>query len=71
MQYEVQILNCAGISRTEYRYEPEIHQDEPIDVPLTCGQCDHYRVSNRCVLTGFVRKGTSLACPEIKVTCPF
>ncbi len=69
--YEVQTVDCGGATCAEYCYEPEIIEDEPIELPLTCAQCDHYRVSNRCVLTGFVRRSTSLACPDIKVTCPF
>lgn len=71
MQYETTTIECGGIPYTEYRYEPEIQEDEPIELPLLCSQCDHYRVSNRCVLTGAARRSTSLACPEIKVTCPF
>lgn len=69
--YETTTVECAGIPRTEYRYEPEIQDEEPIEVPLTCSQCDYFRISGCCALTNFKRSGTSFACSEIKVTCPF
>lgn len=71
MQYETTTVDCGGIPRTEYRYEPEIQEDEPITYPLLCGSCDYYRVSNTCALTSFKRSSTSLACPEVKLTYPF
>lgn len=71
MQYEASTIEAHGIPYTEYRYEPEIVDDQPVEVPLVCGQCDYYRVSNICALTSFKRQSSSLACPEIKITCPF
>ena len=60
-----------GIPRTEYRYEPEIIEDEPIEVLLTCSQCDHFRVWGGCALTNFKRQSIDIACVQIKVSCPF
>lgn len=71
--YASQTIECAGTARTEYRYEPEVVEDEAeaVEVPLTCGQCDYFRIWGGCALLGYKRKASSLACPEIRVTCPF
>lgn len=70
--YASQTVECGGIPRTEYRYEPEIIEDEPgPEYPFTCSQCDHFRVWGGCALTSFKRQSTSLACPDLKITCPF
>lgn len=69
--YEVEVVECAGIPRTEYRYEPEVIDDEPIEVPLTCSQCDHFRVWGECAYLGLPRPSTSLACSMLLVTSPF
>jgi hypothetical protein len=75
--YEVQAVECGGVPCTEYRYEPEIPDDQEIEIALTCGQCDYY-VAERagltmgcCALTQKIKRSTSLACHKIYVTSPF
>ncbi len=75
--YEVQTIEAHGMMCAEYRYEPEIPDDQEIEIALTCGQCDHYIADKagltmgRCTLTGKTRRSTSLACHKIYVTSPF
>ncbi len=78
MIYEIQTVEAHGIACAEYRYEPsEFEDDQPLEVPLVCGQCDHYSASKtdiavgHCALTGKVRRSCSLACPKVFVTSPF
>lgn len=74
---EIQTIDAHGFSTSEYRYEPTVSEDdEPIAVPLTCGQCDYYKAGSNlttgnCTLLGKERRSSSLACPQIFVTCPF
>ncbi len=75
--YEVQTVECGGICRAEYAYEPEIPNDPESEIALTCGQCDYYVAKKagltmgRCALTQKIKRSTSLACPKIYVTLPF
>lgn len=77
-KYEIQTIDAHGIACTEYRYEPSvIEDDEPIEAPLVCGQCDYYQSSKadnivgHCTLTRKARRSYSLACPKVFITCPF
>lgn len=78
MLHEIQTVEAHGIVCAEYRYElSEVEDDQPLEIPLVCGQCDYYAASKtdtavgHCTLTGKVRRSSSLACPEVFVTSPF
>lgn len=42
----------------------------PVEVPLTCGQCDYFKFGE-CSLTGLVRSHNSYACPQAEIYTPF
>lgn len=73
---EIQTIEAFGIAYTEYRYEPQLADDEPIVVHLTCGQCDYYQSDNQlskgnCTLLRKARCSGDFACPQLTVTPPF
>lgn len=72
--YVRQIVECGGISRIEYGYEPEeefVEDDsETIYSPTYCKECDFY-VQGKCQLANKLISQDNLACPDLQITYPF
>ena len=72
--YVRQIVECGGISRIEYGYEPEeefIDKDsEIIHSPTYCNECDFY-VQGKCQFTNKLISQDDIACPNLQITYPF
>lgn len=73
---EIQTIEAFGIPYIEYRYEPELPDDEAMVASLTCGQCDYYQPGSQlskgnCTLVDQARGSSSLACPQVSITAPF
>ena len=74
MIYERQVVECGGIPRIEYGYEPE---DEFVKdnlgiiySPTYCKECDFY-TQGKCQLTNKLISQNDIACPDLQITPPF
>lgn len=72
----IQTIEAFGGQYTEYRYEPELADDEPIVARSICGHCDYYKSGKQlskgnCSLLGKARGSGDTACPQLTVTEPF
>lgn len=73
---EIQTIEAFGGQYTEYRYEPDEPDDEPIATPITCGQCDYYQAGSKlsqgnCTLLRQIRGSGDTACPQLAIAAPF
>lgn len=71
--YIRQILECGGVSRIEYGYEPEEesvdNEPEIVPSPTYCDECDFY--ASKCQLTNKSINRDTIACPKLQITHPF
>ncbi len=72
--YVRQVVECGGIARIEYGYEPEEEfleeNPEIIHSPAHCNECDLY-IRGRCQLTNKLISQDDIACPDLLITPPF
>ncbi len=72
--YVRQVVECGGIARIEYSYEPEeefLEENlEIIHSPTYCNECDFY-IRGKCQLTNKLISQNDIACADLLITPPF